>query len=273
MQLPINPTHPLASDLIGAVFYVRQVVHDLSRSEDGTPLYRNAFEMGPIENEFSPAPITPIPKINAPMSAIVTTLSSGETIDVDDEFRPLIYFKWDPNETELRVRLAQGWAGSDHGMQILPRVFDEVLVSFLDGHIDRPVIVGSLYNSASKALFDPTENDQISTITETEGQFRYVSGIHDSGGNQILLYDKSGSERMVQLASGSRDDMTAERHLTAATDRVDVTENDKVEDVLNDYTLYIGGNLQVEVVGDVSFAVGGDYIVDKQASASNIKRK
>ena len=273
VQLPINPTHPLASDLIGAVFYVRQVVHDLSRSEDGTPLYRNAFEMGPIENEFSPAPITPIPKINAPMSAIVTTLSSGETIDVDDEFRPLIYFKWDPNETELRVRLAQGWAGSDHGMQILPRVFDEVLVSFLDGHIDRPVIVGSLYNSASKALFDPTENDQISTITETEGQFRYVSGIHDSGGNQILLYDKSGSERMVQLASGSRDDMTAERHLTAATDRVDVTENDKVEDVLNDYTLYIGGNLQVEVVGDVSFAVGGDYIVDKQASASNIKRK
>ena len=88
-----------------------------------------------------------------------------------------------------------------------------------------------------------------------------------------MLYDKSGSERMVQLASGSRDDMTAERHLTAATDRVDVTENDKVEDVLNDYTLYIGGNLQVEVVGDVSFAVGGDYIVDKQASASNIKRK
>ena len=273
VQLPLNPTHPLAKDLIGAVFYIRQVVHDLSRREDGAPLYRNAFEMGPIDNEFSPAPITPIPKINTPMSAIVTTLTSGETIDVDDEFRPLIRFKWDSNNTGVRARLAQGWAGADHGMQILPRVLDEVLVNFLDGDIDRPVVVGSLYNSASKALFDPTESSEISAVTETEGQFRYVSGMHDSGGNQLLFYDKFGSERVVFVATGSRDDMTAERLLTASNDRVDVTRNDKVEDVLNDYTLYIGGNLTIDVVGNINFTVGGNILSHKAESGDSIERK
>ena len=143
----------------------------------------------------------------------------------------------------------------------------------MDGEIDRPVIIGSLYNCASKALFDPTATDQISTVTQTDGQFRYVSGVHDAGGNQILLYDKFGAEQMVQVASGNRDDMTAQRHLTAATDRVDVTQNDKVEDVLNDYTLYIGGNLQVDVVGDITFAVGGNVVVDRPEDASGIKRK
>ena len=84
-------------------------------------------------------------------------------------------------------------------MQILPRVGDEVLVEFLDGDIDRPVITGSIYNSASKALFDPTETNKISEITETDGQFRYVSGIHDAGGNQLLMYDQEGAERGSSL--------------------------------------------------------------------------
>ena len=61
--------------------------------------------------------------------------------------------------------LHRGVSRADHGMQILPRVGDEVLVEFLDGDIDRPVITGSLYNSASKALFDPTETNKISEIT------------------------------------------------------------------------------------------------------------
>ena len=53
--------------------------------------------------------------------------------------------------------------------------------------------------------------------------------------------------------------MVAGRYLMASTDTVEVTKNDKVEDVLNDYTLYIGGNLKVDVVGDVRFVVGGVY--------------
>mgnify|MGYP006172495023 FL=1 len=78
---------------------------------------------------------------------------------------------------------------------------------------------------------------------------------------------------MIQVATGSRDDMTAERHLTAATDRVDVTKNDKVEDVLNDYTLYIGGNLKIDVVGDIRFKVGGTVLRHHASSSDDIKRK
>ena len=271
--LPDGPSINLSPDLLNSTMLIRQTVHTLERKSDGVQVYKNAFDLMPIENEFSPALLTPTPNVKGPMTAIVTTSTSGEEIDVDETFRPLLRYKWDESNFNIRVRLAQGWAGATHGMQILPRVGDEVLVEFLDGDIDRPVIIGSLYNSASKALFDPTATDQISTVTQTDGQFRYVSGVHDAGGNQILLYDKFGAEQMVQVASGNRDDMTAQRHLTAATDRVDVTQNDKVEDVLNDYTLYIGGNLQVDVVGDITFAVGGTVLMDKAADASAIKRK
>ncbi len=264
---------PMSAELKDKTYVIRQTMHSWERDENGLGRYWNFFDMMLFDNEFSPAPITPRTTIKSPMTAIVTTQTSGETIDVDDQFRPLIRFKWDSNNTGVRARLAQGWAGSDHGMQILPRVTDEVLISFLDGDIDRPVIIGSLYNSASKALFNPTENEEISAVTETEGQFRYVSGIHDAGGNQILLYDKWGEERMIQVATGSRDDMTAERHLTAATDRVDVTKNDKVEDVLNDYTLYIGGNLKIDVVGDIRFKVGGTVLRHHASSSDDIKRK
>jgi len=97
--------------------------------------------------------------------------------------------------------------------------------------------------------------------------------MHDSGGNQLLFYDKFGSERVVFVATGSRDDMTAERLLTASNDRVDVTRNDKVEDVLNDYTLYIGGNLTIDVVGNINFTVGGNILSHKAESADSIERK
>ncbi|MEC8086374.1 MAG: type VI secretion system tip protein TssI/VgrG [Pseudomonadota bacterium] len=273
VAMPADPRHNVSTELLGATMLVRQTVHSLERSPVGLPVYKNAFDLMPIENDFSPAPITPRPTIKSPMTAIVTTLTSGETIDVDDTFRPMIRYKWDSDNRAIRVRLAQGWAGADHGMQILPRVGDEVLVEFLDGDIDRPVITGSLYNSASKALFDPTETNKISEITETDGQFRYVSGIHDAGGNQLLMYDQEGAEWVVFESAGTRDDMVAGRYLMASTDTVEVTKNDKVEDVLNDYTLYIGGNLKVDVVGDVRFVVGGSILSYEAEGPDDVKRK
>ena len=264
---------PMSAELKDKTYVVRQTMHSWERDENGLGHYWNFFDMMLFDNEFSPAPITPRTTIKSPMTAIVTTSTAGEQIDVDDTFRPMIRYKWDQDNIGIRVRLAQGWAGAAHGMQILPRVGDEVIVEFLDGDIDRPVIIGSLYNSASKALFNPTESDEISGVSETEGQTKYVSGIHDSGGNQLLFYDKMGAERVMFVSTGSRDDMVADRLLTASYDRVDVTQNDKVEDVLNDYTLYIGGNLKIDVVGEITFAAGGSLNIHEAASSDDIERK
>ena len=273
VALPDGPSDSLSPDLLSRTMLIRQTVHTLERQSDGLPVYKNAFDLMPIENDFSPAPLTPTPVIRGPVTAIVTTTSTGEEIDVDENHRPMIRYKWDKDNLGIRVRLAQGWAGASHGMQILPRVGDEVIIEFLDGDIDRPVIVGSLYNSASKALYDATVSGEISEVSETEGQTKYVSGIHDSGGNQLLFYDKFGSERVMFIATGSRDDMTAHRLLTASNDRVDVTKNNKVEDVLNDYTLYVGGNLKIDVVGNINFSHGGNLNIYEAATSDDIERK
>ena len=88
-----------------------------------------------------------------------------------------------------------------------------------------------------------------------------------------MMYDQEGSERMVLETIGSRDDMVAGRYLMASTDRVEVTKNDKVEDVLTDYTLYIGGNLKIDVVGNIDFVAGGDVRKYKAKSSEAVRRK
>ena len=70
-----------------------------------------------------------------------------------------------------------------------------------------------------------------------------------------------------------QENMVAGRYLMASTDTVEVTKNDKVEDVLNDYTLYIGGNLKVDVVGDVRFVVGGSILSYEAEGPDDVKRK
>ena len=89
----------------------------------------------------------------------------------------------------------------------------------------------------------------------------------------MLFYDKMGAERVMFVSTGSRDDMVADKLLTASYDRVDVTQNDRVEDVLNDYTLYIGGNLKIDVVGEITFACGGSLTIHEAASSDDIERK
>ena len=165
----------------------------LERSPVGLPVYKNAFDLMPIENDFSPAPITPSPKINGPMAAIITTTTTDEQIDVDDTFRPFIRYKWDKDNTGIRVRLAQGWAGANHGMQILPRVGDEVLVQFLDGNIDRPVVVSLYIHSLEgvSILIQPKQT-KFQKLQERKDNFDMLAVFTMVVATNMLMYDQEG---------------------------------------------------------------------------------
>jgi type VI secretion system secreted protein VgrG len=114
--------------------------------------YRNRFEAIPNSVKFRPARRACKPVIDGTQTAVVVG-KSGEEIWTDQYGRVVVQFFWDRQGTSNEnsscwIRVAQGWAGKQWGYICIPRIGQEVIVSFLEGDPDRPIITGSVYNAA-----------------------------------------------------------------------------------------------------------------------------
>src|SRR5262249_45430020 len=113
-------------------------------------IYRNDFECIPATIPYRPARVTPRPRIDGPPTPVVTG-PSGSEIHCDDHGRVKVKFHWDLTDAKddtssCWIRVSQGWGGSGWGMMFIPRVGNEVIVEFLEGDPDRPLITGRVYN-------------------------------------------------------------------------------------------------------------------------------
>lgn len=259
VSIKIGPEFRLGGDRSRDEYLVRQVVHEFWRDrETREAQYANVFEVMPSNAPYSPAALHPRPQAPGPMLAVIT---GNDEIDVNkDGFAP-IAFKWDADEVTVRARLVQGWAGGDHGWHILPRQGDEVIVSFADGDMERPVIVGSLYNSDRHMLFDPTRDVGLSDVTASKGAGRHVTALADKG-NRVMLFDDEGAERLALVAARNRDDLTVDKHVSAAGHRVAVVRHNQFEEIHGNYNLYVGSSMNIDIVGDVNLRVGGNINVN-----------
>jgi type VI secretion system secreted protein VgrG len=137
-------------------FCITAVEHEFSGGGDGVrsadlTLYRNKFTCIPATRTFRPERMTPMPFVRGLQSAIVTG-AEGDLVYTDSYGRVKVQFRWDregeKNEnSSCWIRVSQGWAGGEYGNSYLPHVGQEVLVSFLEGDPDRPVITGRVYNA------------------------------------------------------------------------------------------------------------------------------
>jgi len=115
------------------------------------PSYDNEFTCIPKRVKFRPQPVTPRPIVQGPQTAVVTG-PPGEEIHTDKYARVKVQFHWDrlgrKNEnSSCWVRVSQSWAGSGYGFIQIPRIGQEVIVDFLEGDPDRPIITGRVYNA------------------------------------------------------------------------------------------------------------------------------
>ena len=208
---------------------------------------------------WRPKRVTPKPCARGPQVATVVG-RSGQEIDIDDMGRVMVQFPWDrygqSNEkSSCRVRVSSGWAGPSMGEYMNPRVGQEVLVSYIDGDMDRPVITGRVFDS--KNIYTPpkTETDYVSDrsaqsgwITQTVGgpsgqdyDGAVVPPTDNPGFNAILFDDRSGKEQV--FIRGQRDART-----TIYRDRMEVIHRDETD--------YIGRHLLTEVeTGDETHKV------------------
>ncbi len=201
--------------------------------------YSNSFEAFPAATPFRPPRMTAPPVITGVQSARVVS-ESGE-IWTDNYGRVKVRFHWDrENRNSCWMRVAQGWAGKGWGSFFLPHVGQEVLVTFLDGDPDRPLITGSVYNAEQRVPY-PLPVEQTKST---------VRGAPSGGGdpNELRFEDKKGQEEL---------------YLHARKDMRVTVENDSVREVQHDDTLKVHqGDRIVQIAqGGDSLTVAGDLQV------------
>jgi len=210
--------------------------HDLaSGSESKAELVRSGFVAQLASEPFRLARTTPRPIVMGAQTAIVSG-PEGHEIWADAHGRVQVRFHWDrslaASPTSCWIRVSQLWAGAGFGALHLPRIGQEVVVEFLDGDPDRPIIVGRVYNGRNESPFAHQTQSGIRSNTLGETRSHY---------NELRFDDKKGAEELYLQAE--RDHRVLVKHQR----QVDVGDADE---------LIVGANRTVTVGGGMQLTVG-----------------
>lgn len=151
--------------------------------------YGGSYVFQPSDRPFRAPAASPRPRIHGMQTAKVVG-ADGEEIDVDEMGRILVQFHWDRRQDKSRrVRVAQTWSGNNWGSSYWPRIGQEVLVAFLEGDPDQPLVVGTVYNGDRSVPYALPAN-------KTKGGIKSNSSKGGSGYNEIVLEDKKNAEEI-----------------------------------------------------------------------------
>jgi type VI secretion system secreted protein VgrG len=223
--------------------------------DPGDPEYRNDLESMPSEIPYRPPRITRIPEVSGIQTAIVAG-PSGEEIHVDEFGRVKVQFHWDRqgeyNESSsCWIRVSQAWAGSGFGHMFIPRIGQEVIVQFIEGDPNRPLITGRVYNGDNALPYSLPDNKTVSTI-------KSKSSKDSDGFNELRFEDKAGSEEIYLHAQRDFNERVLNCHTTdVGHDQSNTVHNNQSERVDVDQELSVGANRTVHVEGDFDETVDG----------------
>ena len=239
---------------------------------DGVDHYDNTFTCIPIETPFRPRRKSFRPKIHGVQTAKVVG-PAGEEIYTDDYGRIKVQFHWDREgasneESSCWIRVAQMMSGPGWGGIFIPRMGQEVIVEFLEGDPDRPLITGCVYHAHNMPPYPlPAE--------KTKSTFKSDSSIGGDGFNEIRFEDLKGEEEVflhaernleIRVGSTRHESIGWDRHLKVENDKFEHIKNDRhekvennhIEEILVDRNLKVEGNQTVAISGSASLSVGGD---------------
>jgi type VI secretion system secreted protein VgrG len=228
----------------------------------------------PSDQTFRPGRLAPRPNLRGPHTAVVVG-PSGEEVHTDKYGRIKVQFHWDregkkDQNSSIFVRVAQMWAGKGWGTMFIPRIGQEVVVEFLEGEPDRPIVTGCVYNEVNNAPYALPDNKTRSTI-------RTNSSSGGGGYNEIRFEDKKSSEQLFihsqkdqdnRVLNDSKEWIGNNRHLIVTKDQYEKVEQDRHEKIVRDHLievdrdvhLKIGGKHAAAVVGKFSLTVDDDVV-------------
>jgi len=231
---------------LNQTYTIVRVVHDMRNpsysSQDKNFEYQNRFELIPYATPYRPPRITPKGRVLGSHTAVVVG-PSGEEIYTDTYGRVKVQFYWDrlgqkDQNSSCWVRVSQEWAGKNWGSIHIPRIGQEVIVEFLEGDPDRPIITGRVYNAEQMPPYELPAN-----MTQSGIKTRSSKGGGSDDYNEIRFEDKMGSELLLIHAQKDK--------------QVDV-EHDRTENVGNDESITIGHDRTEEVKNDENITIDHD---------------
>jgi type VI secretion system secreted protein VgrG len=162
------------------------------RSGGGSGNYSGSYDFLPSSRPFRSLPRTPKPRIYGIQTAKVVGKKGeeGEEISTDEHGHIWVQFHWDREpKKSCPVRVAQTWAGKQWGAIFIPRIGMEVVVDFLEGDPDRPLVTGCVYNGDNKVPYDLPAN-------KTMTGWKSDTSRHNGGYNEFVFDDKRDSEKI-----------------------------------------------------------------------------
>ena len=175
--------------VVGANHHIVVEQYRTGSSGPADQSYQGSYEFLPSDQPFRMPIVTPKPFVHGPQTAKVVG-KSGEEIDVDEHGRILVQFYWDRKKMQsCRVRIAQVWSGKQWGGIFIPRIDMEVVVEFVEGDPDRPLVTGTVYNGNNKVPYDLPDN-------KTIAGWKSDSSKGHGGYNELIFEDKKRSEKI-----------------------------------------------------------------------------
>jgi len=217
---------------------------------------------------FRPAAKTQKPRINGVQSATVVG-PAGEEIHTDEFGRVRVQFPWDrdgknDDNSSCWIRVNQGWGGTGYGMVVIPRIGQEVLVSFLEGDPDLPVIVGRVYNGKQTVPHGLPDN-------KTRSTWKSNSSPTNGGFNEIMFEDKKGQELVYEQAEKNRRRLVKnDESITIGNNREKYVKNDEHEKTDGFFKQFIGKSQDLVIGQAKRELIGGDSNLHVQGQRNQL---
>ncbi len=226
-----------------------------STDDSQGPSYFNNFSCIPADTQFRPERLAEKPKLKGTLNGTVDASGDGEYAEIDDEGRYKVKLPFDQSDSadgkaSRWMRMSQPYAGADYGMHFPLHKGTEVLLTFIDGDPDRPIISGTVPN--------PETGSPVTGGNQTQSMIR------TAGGNQIRIEDSAGGQQ-IHMSSPTENSIISLGDVNAgnvylATDGTQVTvcKKGSFEDVGEDKTIkikgkewkYVTGNRKLDVIGE-----------------------
>ncbi len=246
--------HPRAE--YNAAYLLTAVHHSGSQSEE-SETYQCSFGCIPSDVPFRPQCNAVKPTIFGCQTAVVTG-PAGEEIWLDKYGRIKVQFHWDrvgkkDENSSCWIRVARNWAGKNWGIAFHPRIGQEVIVQFIEGDVDKPIVTGSVYNEEQMPPYELPSNSTQSTIKSRSSK----DGTPDNF-NEIRFEDKKGAEHflihaekdhMVEVENDETHSVGHDETHSVGNDETHTVKNNRTTTIDKDDTLTVKQNRTVTVDG------------------------
>lgn len=205
---------------------------------------------------YEPPRRTQKPRAEGVQSAVVVG-PKGQEIHTDEFGRVRVQFPWDregknDDGSSCWIRVSQGWAGTGYGMIVIPRIGQEVLVGFLGGDPEAPIVVGRVFNANERVPYPLPEH-------KTRSTWKSDSSLGHGGFNEIMFEDLKGQELVWEQAEKNRRRLVKnDETITVGHDRQKLVQHDEYEKTLGFVKIFIGQDQDIVVKHDKRERVEGD---------------